>query len=158
MTQRFEPTSLSAPLYAKYLAFAEALHGRLEPLLLDLINIRVSQLNGCAFCVDMHSKEAKLHGERELRLYHVPIWRESNLFTARERAALAWAEVLTNLPPEGVEDRLYEQVRDEFSEQEVSNLTFAVIAINGWNRANAAVRREPGSLDTMLGLAEAGLS
>ena len=84
----------------------------------------------------MHVKEAKIHGERELRLYHVSIWRESPLFSARERAALAWTEVLTQLPPHGVPDEIYNQVRAQFSEKELTDLTFLVMGINAWNRVN----------------------
>ena len=137
---------------------AIATSGQIEPLLSHLVDIRASQMNGCAFCLDMHVKEAKLHGERELRLYLVAIWRESPLFSARERAALAWTEVLTRIPEHGVPDELYESVRKEFSEKEISDLTFEIIAINGWNRANAAFRNVPGVLDKAYGLDKAGLS
>ena len=119
---------------------------------------RVSQLNGCAFCVDMHVKEAKLHGERELRLYHLPIWRESPLFSAKERAGLAWAEALTRLGEDGVSDALYQATLAEFSEKELVDLTFFIIAINGWNRLGVAFRSAPGSLDAVYGLEKAGLN
>jgi AhpD family alkylhydroperoxidase len=122
------------------------------------VNIRTSQINGCAFCVDMHSKEAKIHGERELRLYHVAIWRESNLFDARERAALEWAEALTQLPPHGVPDAVYDSVRAVFSERELSDLSYSVMAINGWNRLSIGFRSVPGSRDALYGLTKAGLS
>ncbi|MEP6829583.1 MAG: carboxymuconolactone decarboxylase family protein, partial [Rhizomicrobium sp.] len=112
----------------------------------------------CAFCVDMHSKEAKIHGERELRLYHVAIWRESNLFDARERAALEWTEVLTQLPPHGVSDAVYNSVRAVFSEKELSDLSYSVMAINGWNRLSIGFRSVPGSRDALYGLTKAGLS
>src|ERR1700741_114895 len=94
--------------------------------LIDLVNIRASQLNGCAFCLDMHCKEAKIHGEQELRLYHVAIWRESPLFSERERAALEWTEAVTRLSEHGVPDEIYEQVRTQFSEAQISELTFAI--------------------------------
>src|SRR6185437_15735160 len=97
--------------------------GSLGEKLLDLVNIRASQLNGCAFCLDMHVKEAKLHGERELRLYHVPIWRESPLFTPKERAALALTEALTHIAPTGISDELYAEVREQFGEKELAALT-----------------------------------
>ena len=106
----------------------------------------------------MHSKEAKIHGERELRLYHVAIWRESNLFDARERAALEWTEALTQLPPHGVPDAIYDSVRAQFDEREMAALSFAVMAINGWNRLSIGFRAEPGSRDAMYGLTKSGLS
>src|SRR5688572_28435604 len=119
----------------------------IEESIRHLVDIRASQLNGCAFCLDMHVKEAKIHGERELRVHHVAIWRESTLFSARERVALAWTEALTRLSEHGVSDELYAQARAQFSEQALSDLTFQVMLINGWNRANVALRNEPGSQD-----------
>jgi AhpD family alkylhydroperoxidase len=131
--------------------------GSLGPTLADLVHIRASQLNGCAFCLDMHVKEAKVHGERELRLYHLPIWRESPLFSDKERAALEWTEALTKLSTH-IPDGLYEQVRLHLSEKEMADLTFAIAIINVWNRLNIASPTTPGSLDAMLGLAHAGLA
>jgi AhpD family alkylhydroperoxidase len=154
---RLNPVQLSAEAYKNYLAFALT-PGAVEPGLRDLVNIRVSQVNGCAFCLDMHVKEAKIHGERELRLHHVAIWKESQLFSPRERAALAWAEQVTRLGDEGVADQAYEAARTVFSAQELSDLTMAVVAINGWNRLNIAFPKPPGSLDAMYGLQKAGLS
>ena len=130
----------------------------LEPALLDLVKLRASQINGCAFCVDMHVKEAHIHGERELRLHHVAIWRESTLFSPRERAALAWTEALTRLGEHGVPDDVYDRVRNELSEKELSDLTFSVMAINAWNRVNVAFRTVPGSQDKAFGLDKAGLA
>src|SRR5579885_3386177 len=95
------------------LSAAIASSGQIERGLSHLVDIRASQMNGCAFCLDMHVKEAKLHGERELRLYHVAIWRESPLFNARERAALAWTEALTRIAPTGISDELYAEVREQ---------------------------------------------
>jgi alkylhydroperoxidase family enzyme len=115
-------------------------------------------MNGCGFCLDMHVKEAKIHGERELRLYHIPIWRESTLFSPRERAALAWTEILTKMPEHGVPDDTYDRVRGQFSEKELSDLTFSVMAINAWNRVNVAFQTVPGSADKAYGLTKAGLS
>jgi alkylhydroperoxidase family enzyme len=107
----------------------------------------------------MHVKQAKIHGERELRLHHIAIWRESTLFSAKERAALTWTEALTRLNgPEGVPDEVYAQVREQFSEKELAQLTFRVVAINGWNRLNVAFRNPPGSKDKMFGLDKAGLN
>lgn len=129
----------------------------IETHIRELVELRASQLNGCAFCVDMHVKMARIHGERELRLHHVAIWRESTLFTPRERAALAWAEVLTRIPAHGVPDDVYDSVRAEYSEKELSDLTFLVGAINSWNRLNVAFRMVPGSSDKAFGLDKAGL-
>ena len=154
---RLNPFKLSPAAQKKFLEFSLA-ESTLEPLLRDLVNICVSQINGCAFCLDMHVKEATLHGERGLRLHHVAIWRESPLFTARERAALRWAELLTRLGQDGVSDEAYETARTAFSEQELSDLTFAVVAINGWNRLNIAFPKTPGSLDALYGLDKEGLS
>jgi AhpD family alkylhydroperoxidase len=120
--------------------------------------LRASQINGCAFCVDMHVKEATIRGERALRLHHVAIWRESPLFQPRERAALEWSEALTVLSRDGVPDEIYERAREQFSEAELADLTFAVIAINAWNRANVAFRTVPGSSDREFGLDAAKLA
>jgi alkylhydroperoxidase family enzyme len=106
----------------------------------------------------MHVKEAKIHGERELRIHHLAAWRESTLFVPRERAALAWAEVLTKLPEQGVPDEIFERVRTQFSEKELSDLTYDIMAINAWNRANVAFRTVPGSADTAWGLDKANLA
>ena len=132
--------------------------GDLEPKLLYLVDIRASQMNGCAFCLDMHVKEAKIHGERELRLHHVAIWRESPLFSAKERAALAWTEALTEMAPTGVSDELFAELREQFSEKELSTLTFRVMGINAWNRLNVAFRTPPGIRDKLFGLDKAGLA
>lgn len=153
---RLDYMSLSAELFKKYLAFSMA--NKMDEGLSHLIDIRASQMNGCAFCVDMHSKQARMHSERELRLHHIVIWRESQLFTPRERAALAWTEALTRLAQDGVSDELYESMLDHFSESELSDLTFRVAAINGWNRMSIAFRNPPGSRDKMFGLDKAGLS
>ncbi len=159
MTQRISYAQQSPNLFKKFLEFSNAIkESAIEKQLHDLINIRASQLNGCAFCLDMHVKEAKIHGERELRLHHLSIWRESPLFSARERAALAWTEVLTRLPEQGVPDEIYEHVRKQFSEQELTDLTYLVMGINAWNRVNVAFRTAPGSADKAFGLAKANLS
>lgn len=133
-------------------------NGALEKGLLSLVEIRASQINGCAFCVDMHIKEATILGERPLRLHHVAIWQESPLFDARERAALAWTEAVTNLAPGGVQDDIYDKVREHFSERELVDLTYMVMVINAWNRASIAFRSVPGSADKAFGLDRAGLA
>lgn len=139
-------------------SMAIANSGHIEPLLSSLVDIRASQLNGCTFCLDMHVKEAKLHGERELRLYHVAVWRESPLFTSKERAALAWTEALTRVESSGISDELYAEARDQFSEKELSTLTFRVMGINAWNRLNVAFHTAPGAHDKIFGLDKAGLA
>ncbi len=126
--------------------------------LIDLVEIRVSQINGCAFCLDMHVKEAKIHGENELRVYHISVWRESPLFSAKERAALEWAEAVTKLGEHGVSDEIYQQALAQFSEKELSDLTFAIASINSWNRLAISFRIVPGSLDKFYGLEKSGLA
>lgn len=140
------------------LSMAIAHSGHIDKSLSLLVDIRASQMNGCAFCLDMHVKEAKLHGERELRLHHVAIWRESALFTPKERAAFALTEALTWIAPAGLADDLYAQARDQFSEKELTTLVFRVMTINAWNRLNAAFRTAPGALDKAYGLDKAGLN
>lgn len=128
-----------------------------DPRIADLVRIRVSQLNGCLLCLDMHVKEATIHEERPLRLYHLTSWRESGLFTDKEKAALGWAELLTRPSEHGVTDDDYARAREHFSEKELSDLTFVVTSINAWNRLGVAFRAEPGSFDKMLGLERANL-
>jgi AhpD family alkylhydroperoxidase len=117
----------------------------LEPALLELIKTRCSQINKCAFCIDMHTKDARAAGETEQRLYALPAWRETPFFTDRERAALEWAESLTLISENDVPDELYERVRLRFSEEEIVKLSMAVVAINGWNRLAISGRAVPGS-------------
>ncbi|HET6633054.1 MAG TPA: carboxymuconolactone decarboxylase family protein [Rhodanobacteraceae bacterium] len=106
----------------------------LEPALLELVKMRASQINGCAFCLDMHSRDARKAGETEQRLYVLSAWRETTLFSDRECAALAWTEAVTCIASDGVPDAVYAQAREQFSEKELVDLTLAVIAINSWNR------------------------
>ena len=115
----------------------------LEHSLLLLVKIRASYLNGCAYCVDMHTKDARAAGESEQRLYAVPVWRETPFFTPRERAALAWTDVVTEIGRDGVSDELFAEAREEFGEEELVNLTLAVIVINGWNRLAISFRAAP---------------
>ena len=130
---------------------------KLDNPLKDLIKIRVSQINGCVFCVDMHVKEAKLHGERELRLYHLPVWRESALFRDKELAALQWEETLTRMTDHPVSDADYAAVRAHFAEEELVALTHVINTINTWNRLNAAFATPAGGMDNIMGLDKAGL-
>src|SRR5574337_1999142 len=117
----------------------------LEHTLLELIKTRVSQINGCAHCLDMHTKEARAAGETEQRLYLLPAWREAPFYSDRERAALAWAEAVTLLKNQEVPDEVYQQARTEFDEKALVDLTLAIIAINGWNRLSVPFRAEAGS-------------
>lgn len=117
----------------------------LEPSLLHLLKVRASILNGCAYCVDMHTKDARHEGETEQRLYGVSVWRETPYFTPRERAALAWTDALTLLPAGAPSDALYEQVREHFDEKGIVDLTMAVNAINGWNRLAVGFRAPVGT-------------
>ena len=138
-------------------ALSEMGRTTLGDTLINLIEIRVSQVNGCAFCVDMHVKQAKIANERELRLHHIAVWRESALFDARERAALEWAENVTRLGEHGVDEVLYSQMLQHFTEKELSDLTFAVASINAWNRIAISFRSTPGALDKLFHLDKAGL-
>lgn len=159
MTQRVNYMQQSPELFKKLMEFSNAeKESVIEKKIIDLVHIRASQINGCAFCLDMHVKEAKIRGESELRLYHISIWRESTLFAPRERAALAWTEILTKLPEHGVPDYVYDRVRGQFSEKEISDLTFSIMAINAWNRINIGFKTVPGSADSAFGLTKAGLS
>ncbi len=117
----------------------------LERSLLLLIQTRASQINGCAFCVDMHTKDARAIGESEQRLYLLPAWREASCYSERERAALEWTEEVTLVADEHVPDEVYERVRPHFTEQELANLTLAIGTINVWNRLNVAFRTPAGS-------------
>src|SRR5512135_438846 len=116
----------------------------LETSLLELVRMRASQINGCAYCLDMHSKDARAAGETEQRLYGLNAWREAPYYSARERAALDWTEALTLVTETHVPDDVYERVRKQFSEDELAHLSLAIVAINGWNRLNVAARTVPG--------------
>ena len=115
----------------------------LEPTLQELIKLRVSQINGCAFCIDMHFREAKAKGEKEERLYLLDAWREAPVYTDRERVALAWAEAVTLVSQTQVPDAVFKEAREYFDEAELVNLTLAVVAINGWNRFAISFRVPP---------------
>jgi AhpD family alkylhydroperoxidase len=119
----------------------------LEHSLLELVKIRASYINGCAYCVDMHVKDARAAGETEQRLYSIPVWHETPFYTPRERAALAWTEAVTRIADTGVPDDVYEEARKHFTEAELTNLTMAIIAINGWNRLSVGFRKVPGDYE-----------
>lgn len=120
----------------------------LERSLYELVKTRASQINGCAYCLDMHTKDARKAGETEQRLYALNAWRETPFYTERERASLAWAEALTLISENDVPDSLYEATRQHFSEEEIVALTMAIVAINGWNRLAISFRSVPGSYKT----------
>jgi AhpD family alkylhydroperoxidase len=115
----------------------------LEPSLIELVKTRASQINGCAFCVNMHTQDARKHGESEQRLYLLNAWREAPVYTERERAALAWTEAVTLVAETHVPDDVYENVRAQFSEAEIVNLTMLVATINAWNRLAISFRTPP---------------
>ena len=117
----------------------------LEHSLLELVKIRASQINGCAFCLDMHTKDARAGGETEQRLYALSAWQETPFFTDRERAALTWTEAVTRVADTHVPDDVFELVREQFTEKELADLTLAIVTINGWNRLAVAFRKVPGS-------------
>jgi AhpD family alkylhydroperoxidase len=119
----------------------------LEHSLLELVKMRVSQINGCAFCLDMHSKDARKQGENEQRLYTLSAWRETPFFSERERAGLEWTEALTLISQNHIPDEQYQRVRQQFSEEELLNLSIAIVAINGWNRLAIPFRSIPGSYE-----------
>lgn len=159
MTQRIDYQKQSPELFKKFVEFNTAMKdSAIEESIRDLVVARASQINGCTFCLDMHVKQATIHGERALRLYHLAAWRDSTLFIPRERAALAWTEILTQLPAQGVPDDIYERVRGQLSEKEISDLTFLVMAINAWNRINVGFKTVPGTYDKAFGLDKAKLA
>ena len=159
MSQRLNYFQVSADLSKHYMDFSASLKKKaVIKEFNDLVTIRASQINGCGFCLDMHVKQAKIRGERELRLHHVAIWRESTEFSPRERACLAWTEALTTLGAHGVPDDIYERVRTQLSEKDISDLSFAIMAINGWNRLNVEFQAEQGSAKKAYGLDKATFS
>jgi AhpD family alkylhydroperoxidase len=117
----------------------------LEPSLRELIKLRASQINGCAYCIDMHTKDARAHGETEQRLYYLSAWRESPFYSERERAALEWTEELTQISESEVSDELFDRVSKQLAKEELAALTLAIIAINGWNRLAISFRLTPGT-------------
>ena len=119
----------------------------LEPALIELVKVRASLMNGCAYCVDLHTKDARARGETEQRLFAVPVWRETPFFSPRERAALAWAEAVTEIGRSGVSDALYDEARAHFTDKELVDLTVAVIAINAWNRLAVTFRPAVGNYE-----------
>jgi len=146
MQPRLNPRKAAPAAYQALLTLEEQvakLRG-LEPSLRELVRLRASQINGCAYCIDMHTKDARANAESEQRLYALDAWRETPCYSDRERADLAWNEALTLVSEGHVPDAVYEEARQHFSEEELVNLSLAIIAINGWNRLAIAVRAVPG--------------
>src|SRR6202035_1255827 len=142
MESRLEAQKVSPAAYQAMLGLEMFVRksSNLEPSLIELVKMRASQINGCAFCIDMHSKDARAEGETEQRLYALNAWRETPFYCERERAALAWTETLTLISETHVPDEAYEALRLHFSEKEIVDLTMAIIAINGWNRLAISFR------------------
>ena len=146
MQQRLNYKQAAPGAYKAMLGLEEYLHKNgLEESLLHLVKLRTSQINCCAYCLDMHWKDLRAIGENEQRLYSLDAWRECPYYTERERAALAWAEAVTLVAKDQVPDEVYEEVRPHFSEKELCDLTLAVAAINAWNRLSIAARTVPGT-------------
>ena len=146
MEPRIDFLKVGQGAFQALLGVEKYLHeSELETTLLDLIKLRASQINGCAYCIDMHWKDLRAAGETEQRLYGLDAWEESPYYSDRERAALAWTESVTNIQDGHVPDSVYEHVRKQFTEKELADLTVAVTAINSWNRLNIAIRTVPGS-------------
>ena len=152
MQERFQYGKAYPEAFKAMLALSQAVEKTgLTPQLSDLVNYRVSQLNSCAFCLDMHSKDLRARGETEQRLYMISAWREApHLYSDRERAALAWAEAMTRLEDGQVPDEVYEIARQEFSQAELVQLTLAIVTINGWNRFNVAFRTPAGNYKSAI--------
>jgi AhpD family alkylhydroperoxidase len=141
MTIRIDFVKAAPQAAAAMFGLERYLHGcSLEPSLLNLVKLHASQINGCAYCLDMHSKEARAAGETEQRIYVLDAWREAPFYSARERAALAWTEALTLVSRDQGPDDVYDTARDQFSERELVDLSLAVVAINGWNRLVIGLR------------------
>ncbi|MBZ5643772.1 MAG: carboxymuconolactone decarboxylase family protein [Acidobacteriia bacterium] len=146
MEPRIDYTKINPGVVQAMLGLEKYLHQTdLDESLLNLIRLRASQINGCAYCLDMHWKDLRASGENEQRLYGLDAWQESPYYSERERAALAWTEAVTNIREGHVPDAVFERVRNSFSDQELADLTLAIVAINGWNRLNIAARTVPGN-------------
>lgn len=141
MTPRLNPFAAAPALMQAWLDMGKGtLQSGLENALMELVKIRASQINGCAFCLHMHTAEARKHGESEERLYLLDAWRESPLYSERERAALAWTEALTRLPDTHAPDDVYQSLQAQFTEAEQVALTLLIVVINGWNRIQVGFR------------------
>lgn len=159
MTERLDFKRTLPEAYQAMLGLERVVHASgLEGPLLELVKIRASQINRCAFCLDMHTKDARAAGEREDRIHVLPAWREAPLYSERERAALEWTEALTLLPESGAPDDVYRHAAEQFSAEELVTLTLAVVAINGWNRLEVGFRGQPGTYRPRARRAEANAS
>ncbi len=148
MQPRIDYRKVAPEAIAALLKVERYVHGcSLEPALLELVRLRASIINGCAYCVDMHTKDARAQGESEQRLYAATVWREAPFFSARERAALAWTEVITQVSANQVPDEVYRVAREQFDERELVDLRMAIIAINSWNRLAIAFQAIAGTYE-----------
>ncbi|HEY4215755.1 MAG TPA: carboxymuconolactone decarboxylase family protein [Gemmatimonadaceae bacterium] len=146
MSKKIDLATAGAGVYKMMLGLEAYVHqSGLEAGLVNLIKLSASYINGCAYCVDMHTKEARAAGETEQRLFAVPVWPETPFFTPRERAALAWTEAVTRISREGVPSDVYDEAVAHFNDKELADLTLAVIAINGWNRLAISFHADVGS-------------
>jgi AhpD family alkylhydroperoxidase len=146
MNPRIDVTKyLTSGLLRALFNLSTEVEGRIERPLLQLVEIRASQINGCAYCIDMHTKDARLAGETEQRIYALNAWRETPFFTDRERAALEWTEAVTRVADTHVPDEIYDRVAAQFNEADLVALTFAVIVINSWNRLSISLRPTVGT-------------
>jgi AhpD family alkylhydroperoxidase len=146
MKPRLNTATVSPGAYRAMLGLEKFIHeSSIEPKLIHLLKMRASQINGCAYCLDMHSKDARALGETEQRLYGLDAWREAQYYSDRERAALEWTEALTLVTEGHVPDEVYERARKQFSEKELVELSMVAVAINGWNRLAIAFRTEAGN-------------
>lgn len=146
MQSRLDYAKIAPEGYKAMLALEHYIkHCGLETSLLELVKIRASQINGCAFCLDMHTKDARARGETEQRLYTLSAWEETPFFSERERAALAWTEAVTRVAESHVPDTTYELARSQFTVKELADLTLAIATINGWNRLSIAFRKMAGT-------------
>ena len=143
--ERLDYRTLANDSYKKLIEFQHTIEeSGIDPLLFELIKIRASQINGCAFCVDMHIKDAIALGEEQERINMLVVWRETSLFTEKEQAALAWTETLTKISHHHVSDKLYNYMKENFTEKEITYITMAIVLINSWNRLAIPFRSEPG--------------
>jgi len=157
MSQRLDYKLSSPDAFNALLHTERQVHkSGIEESLLELVKSHASQINGCAWCLDMHTKDARARGETEQRLYLLPVWREALCYSARERAALAWTEAVTRIATQEVSDALYAEVSKHFDEKSLVDLTLAIIAINGWNRMNVAFRARVGDYVSPNGQSAAG--
>lgn len=157
--QRLDYLKLAGPAFQHLFGLDQyCKNSSVDSTILRLVQLYASQLNGCAFCVDIHSKEAKIHGERELRLYHVAVWEDSPLFSDKEKVALEWTKAVTLINQGSVSEDLFQRMKEYFSDQEIVDLNMQVAFINLFNRFGATFKSVPGERDKILGLDKSNLS